>query len=266
MPLMSRPPLNQTRPRERVWSDWRRRKRPRVARAYSYGQRYTLDAEVEPSFRQELDESEVQTRATATDLPEVAAEVWLSDSAATKLASANAYIQGYMDFFARWTDRTSAQLPPVELSHPLPVPSATRAPATVVRVHDFELPAAIGHLSSDIERSRSLLELADDWDDAGSPAYTEETWRRAVDLMVRIATHTWEDHRVRVDSVDIVPGANGRIGLEWRAPGHELLINVPADPAEEAIYYGDDGNGGNRQKGSFRIERPNRWLSTWLAE
>lgn len=141
-----------------------------------------------------------------------------------------------------------------------------RTPAEVVRVHGFALPAAIRHLSSDIERSRSLLALADDWDEAGSPGYAEEAWRRAVNLMVRIATDAWQSHGVRVESVDIVPGANGSIGLEWRVPAHELLITVPDDPTEEAVYYGDDGNGGSRQKGSFPIEKPIRWLSTWMAE
>lgn len=179
---------------------------------------------------------------------------------------ANGYIEAYLDLFAQRTNVSSAELPPVKWRLLPPASYVRSARPEFVRVHGFELPTAIGHLSGDIDRSRTLLELADDWDEAGSPGYAEETWRRAVDLMVRIAITTWENHHVRVDSVDIVPGANGSIGLEWTAPGHELLITVPADPAEEAVYYGDDGSGGNRQKGSFRVDRPNRWLSTWMAE
>lgn len=139
-------------------------------------------------------------------------------------------------------------------------------PEQTVRVRGFALPGAIGHLATEIERSRSLLALEDDWDEADSPGYAEQTWHRAVEFLVRIATDAWQDHGTRVESVDIVPGTAGSIGLEWRAPGHELLITVPADPTKEAVYYGDDGSGRGKQKGTLVIEKPNRWLSTWLAE
>ena len=140
------------------------------------------------------------------------------------------------------------------------------APGRRVSIYGFELPEAIGQLAAEIERSRSLLELEDDWDEAGSPGYTEQTWRRAVDLLVRVATDAWEHHGARVEAVDIVPGDNGSIGLEWRVPGHELVITVPADPTKEAPFYGDDGKGGGKLKGTLITGKPNRWLSAWLAE
>src|SRR5215216_5948033 len=42
------------------------------------------------------------------------------------------------------------------------------------------LPAALAGLEAGIASSRSLLDLADDWDDAGAPGYDEATWQRAV--------------------------------------------------------------------------------------
>jgi hypothetical protein len=144
--------------------------------------------------------------------------------------------------------------------------SETRQSNSTVTVLEYTLPQALAHLADEIARSRSLLELEADWDGEGSPGYKHETWRRAVDFAVRVATNAWSMFGARIDSVDIVPGAEGSIGLEWRSPGHELLINIPDDPNEEAPYYGDDGHGRQPTKGSLIVEKPNLWLSAWLAE
>lgn len=135
-----------------------------------------------------------------------------------------------------------------------------------ISVCGFSLPEPLAHLAGEIERSRSLLDLEDDWDGEGSPGYTEQTWRRAVDLLVRVATDAWRHWRVAVDAVDVVPGAAGGIGLEWRAPAHELLVRIPADPTADAPYYGDDGEGGGKIKGTLVTDKPNRWLAAWFAE
>lgn len=264
MPLMNRPPLSERRLREKQSSRWRRHQRRTVAGVSGHGRVH--DLREEPSFRQEHSEPVLQHDVDLTSREGVRVGVSLSNSADVQLVEANAYFSGFLDSVGQLTLHPLAQLPLGGWTPLQSVAPTTLSPSKVVRVQGFQLPEAIGHLATEIERSRSLLELADDWDEAGSPGYEEETWRRAVDLMVRIATHTWKEHRVRVESVDIVPGANGSIGLEWRVPGHELLINVPADPAQEALYYGDDGDGGGKQKGTFRTEKPNRWLSMWMAE
>lgn len=66
MPLMSRPPLRQRRLGEIDVSDWRRRQRQRAASTYSYGQ--SRAPYEEPSFRQEIDETEVEIGKASTNL------------------------------------------------------------------------------------------------------------------------------------------------------------------------------------------------------
>ena len=46
----------------------------------------------------------------------------------------------------------------------------------------------------------------------------------------------------------------------------ELLVTVPEDPAKDAPFYGDDGRGGRKIKGSLDPSAPNRWVVAWLAE
>ena len=135
-----------------------------------------------------------------------------------------------------------------------------------LRLHGFILPAALRHLAVEIERSRSMLDLPDDWDEAGSPGYAEATWERAVGFLVRNASWLWRDYGVPIQAPRIRKGPDGSIDLDWRTPGHELLVNVPADPNESATYYGDDGAGRHQVKGSLDTSAPNQWLLMWLTE
>ena len=134
------------------------------------------------------------------------------------------------------------------------------------RALDIVLPDALKHVADAIEQSRTLLDLDDDWDDEGTPDYAEETWNRAVGFLARTATRLWEQYGARPAIVEVLPGAHGSIGLDWRAPGRELLVTIPADPAREAPFYGDDGSGGRKIKGALDLSSPNPTLLAWLAE
>jgi hypothetical protein len=131
---------------------------------------------------------------------------------------------------------------------------------------ELRLPAPLQNLEAGIASSRSLLDLADDWDDAGSPGYDEATWQRAVAFLASGVWRLWDDYHVQTDLADVLPGPQGSIDLDWRVRGHELLINVPADPSQPIGYYGDDGAGGKKIKGTLDPTAPNRWLLAWMAE
>lgn len=129
-----------------------------------------------------------------------------------------------------------------------------------------QLPAAFAELEAHITSSRSLLDLTDDWDDAGAPGYDEATWQRAVRFLVSGVSRLWDEFGIRTERADVLPGPRGSIDLDWRTPGHELLVNVPVDPTQPLGYYGDDGAGGKKVKGTLDPAAPNRWLLAWLAE
>jgi hypothetical protein len=132
-------------------------------------------------------------------------------------------------------------------------------------LYGIALPVGLGHLREVIEASRSMLDLEDDWDEAGSPGYDEATWRRAVEFLVRNATLRWDECRLRTDAPRIGKGPDGSIDLDWRLPNRELLVNIPTDPEAPATYYGDDGSGNFSTKGSLDIARRNHWLLMWLT-
>lgn len=121
------------------------------------------------------------------------------------------------------------------------------------------------YLAAEIDASRSMLELEDDWDGEGSPGYDEATWRRAVDFLVRNALRLNNEYGVALQSPRIRKGPRGSIDLHWRMPNRELLVNIPAKYGVPADYYGDDGAGGQQIKGMLDPEKQGYHLMLWLV-
>ncbi len=126
------------------------------------------------------------------------------------------------------------------------------------------LPEPLAALAQPIVRSRSMLELSDDWDDAGSPGYRPETWLRAVALLLGSALRLWDETGIAAVPAKVRKGPNGSIDLHWVRPQRELFVNVPVDPGAQGEFYGDDGEAGHVVKGSLDADEEHAWLLMWL--
>lgn len=127
----------------------------------------------------------------------------------------------------------------------------------------------INSLIHAIQGSRNIMELEDDWDEEGSPGYSQSTWNRAVKFLLANALILWRRHKVCFGAPRILPGPYGSIDLHWRTPKRELLINVPADAEEPASYYGDDREEGteNAIRGKKLDSSPDsEWIFLWLMK
>lgn len=122
-------------------------------------------------------------------------------------------------------------------------------------------------LSDAIQASRRILELPDDWDGEGTPRYSERALQRASSYLLRSAVRYWRKYQKHLFVPRILPGPDGNIDLHWKTPERELLISIPADPAELAAYYGDDRKDGtdNAIRGrSLDTSEYNDWIFAWL--
>lgn len=128
-------------------------------------------------------------------------------------------------------------------------------------------PITSPELSEAIQASREILQLQDDWDTEGSPSYSESTLARATRFLLSNALRYWRDHQRWVLAPRILPGPDGNIDLHWKTPQRELLITIPANPAEPAAYYGDDQEDGteNAIRGK-RLDTSaySEWIIAWL--
>ena len=101
---------------------------------------------------------------------------------------------------------------------------------------------AARELDEAIARSRSILELRDDWDEAGALGYEEETWARAVALLRRHAAAAMAMGG-SIGVPRILPGPGGSIDLHWRSADFEILLNIPEEENRPVEFYGDDHSG-----------------------
>ena len=115
-----------------------------------------------------------------------------------------------------------------------------------------------------IEASKSILALPPDWDEAGSPAFRQETWSRAITLLRAHAEALYDRYGLVLETPRILPGPNGSIDLHWKTRRRELLLNVPEAPEEPSSYYGDDF-GSERRKGVTAPGALDMDLFSWLA-
>jgi hypothetical protein len=120
-------------------------------------------------------------------------------------------------------------------------------------------------LRAEVERSRSILLLENDWDGEGSIGYAENTWLRATRFLECGASALAERCEVDLPVPRIGPGPEGSIDLHWHWPGRELLVNVPPTEDEPITFYGDDGAGVAAIRGEVAKCSSNLWLMEWLT-
>jgi hypothetical protein len=122
-----------------------------------------------------------------------------------------------------------------------------------------------GGLQAEIENAQRILELEDDWDGEGSIRYSKETLNRAVAFLTTHMKGLWDSYGVLAPNPRIGPGPDGSIDLHWKEPSWELLVNIPADPHEMAVFYGDN-YGVQKIRGSLDPNKVNLGIAAWLMD
>jgi hypothetical protein len=136
-----------------------------------------------------------------------------------------------------------------------------------LRIPHWHLPSEIKRLRKALDKSRSILDLKDNWDDAGSIGYAESTWTRMQGFLMTNAIKLWRSHKTCFDPPKILAGPEGSIDLHWKTDDRELLINIPARSEEPIAYYGDDRAEGteNAVRGKdLESSTDAGWIFLWL--
>jgi len=118
-------------------------------------------------------------------------------------------------------------------------------------------------LEEAIDRSRSLLDLEEDWDGEGSAGYREETWLRMKSLLQRSASSCRNLAAGSMPVPTIGPAQDGSIDALWKRGRRMFLLNIPADPAEPATYSGMDGDR-DTTRGTLAAAGNGSWILAWV--
>jgi len=130
---------------------------------------------------------------------------------------------------------------------------------------DSPVPPELASLAQTLDQSSELLELADDWDEQGSPRYHESTLQRARQFVWTNTLRLWEALELSIDVPRILPGPDASIDVHWKHGQRQLFVNVPVDDDKPATYYGDDRSR-NVVKGSLDTSAQQEWLLLWVTK
>jgi hypothetical protein len=115
-------------------------------------------------------------------------------------------------------------------------------------------------IEKEIQQARSVLNQAEN----GEDVYSEETLNRAVAFLKTHIEWAWRSRGGKAPVPTIGIGPDGSVDLYWREAAWKLLVNVPADRAALATFYGDDYDR-QRTKGSFDPEALSIPIIAWLT-
>jgi len=116
-----------------------------------------------------------------------------------------------------------------------------------------------------IERSRRIVELNDDWDSEGSPGYVQATLDITIEVLESIVEGILTSLRVSITTVDVQPGPDGSIDVEFVVGDRRLLLNVPGDSNDAVLYYGHGPDRRDPIEGEFVRTNHPRFLTEWLV-
>ena len=116
------------------------------------------------------------------------------------------------------------------------------------------LPTELSPISVAIENSKVIFSRPPDPSDDLALKCSQETWRRATKILTDHALSIWEKAKLVIRSPVISAGPDGSVDLHWTAAPYGLLLNVPADLAQPATYYGDDAKNPDSNRTSGKLD------------
>lgn len=101
------------------------------------------------------------------------------------------------------------------------------------------LPSELTFLFKIIDKSQYILQLENDWDDAGSEKYEETTWLKAMTFLMHYAKHLYDNFNIVISSPKIYHGPKGSVDIIWEPSAYRLVINIPKE-GQKAMFYADN--------------------------
>ena len=122
-------------------------------------------------------------------------------------------------------------------------------------------------LDVEIKNSRYILDLKENWDDEGAPAYKESVLNRAISFLKTHANAFYKIFSEPILAPKIWHGPHGSIDLCWmaRASKIALAITIPEAITDAVEYYGDRSET-DKVEGALNETDLSLWLFFWLMK
>lgn len=108
-----------------------------------------------------------------------------------------------------------------------------------------EIDSALNILEKNINESKYILELGDDFDGEGSIGYSVETWTRAILFISKQFNYFFKKFNIILPSPKIFHGPDGSIDMLWKQNEKIVLLNFPFNEIEKITFSASNANGDN---------------------
>jgi hypothetical protein len=120
------------------------------------------------------------------------------------------------------------------------------------------IPEKLSYLFTNIDKSKSILLLKNNWDDEGSEKYEETTWVSSVKFLFDYAKTLFQNYSIEIKSPKIYPGPKSSIDIIWEVEKYRLVVNVNKN-GEDAMFYADNYKN-QITEGTFKLTNFDRFL------
>ena len=125
-------------------------------------------------------------------------------------------------------------------------------------------PVGLKPLMQELEASKSILDLPENWDDDGALSVSPIIYETATRFLQNYASFIFKKYKAIIETPSISPVKNGSIDLEWHTPTSQLLINIR--DTQNAYFYCDNYNNVNPIKGSIPLKTVEPFFAAWMLK
>ena len=138
----------------------------------------------------------------------------------------------------------------------------------LARINLLKIVPPLQHIESEIEDSRYIFDLPENWDEDGAMPIKEEVWQIAVQFLRNYAEYIWRNYNIVIEAPEINPTRGGTVDLSWTTKKNVgLLINIRIHNGEPiAFYYGELPDNIGIIKGSVSTQDVADHLAVWMKK
>ncbi len=115
----------------------------------------------------------------------------------------------------------------------------------------FQVPHEFSEIVSEINDSKKILDLEDDWDSEGALSVPKFVWERATKTLLTYSKWVLENKGILLVTPTIDAIADGSIDIMWNGTKARLLLNIRNSSSLEARFYCDNYGGKNKINGDI---------------
>lgn len=145
--------------------------------------------------------------------------------------------------------------------------AADKCEAVTIADQVILLPVQLNDLKDEVESSKEILDLDDNWDYEGAKKIDESVYLSSIKFLISYSSYIYNNSRIIIDTPEINPCSDGSIDLSWRSTKLRLLINFKLSTDQvKANFYGDLYDPEKSRQGYIDLTQFDTSFAEWMKQ